>query len=285
MFFFTKLAGALLKPLSLVVMALLVGLLVAAFTRWRRSGLALIGVTTLALALVSWWPVSNTLMAPLERVYTPLAVEPADGSGRTLPADVAAIVVLGGGAVDDPSLPLSAQLSATSLQRLIEGIRLWRLRPDAVLVTSGALPHGRSQAEIAADLAVALGLPRARIRMLPTARNTAEEAAAYADLIDTLSADGTVAGFRKPVVVSSASHLPRAIAEFRSQGLEPVAAPTAHRAIPQRFALPGDFAPEADDLRTTEAAWHEFLGRLWARLRERADDHLRRLSGDSGQVD
>ncbi len=268
MFLFTKLAGALLKPLSLIVIGLLVGLIVAAFTRWRRSGLTLIGVTTLALALISWWPVSNTLMAPLERVYMPVQVSAPDEAAWTLPRNVAAIVVLGGGAVDDPSLPLSAQLSATSLQRLIEGIRLWRLRPDALLVTSGALPRGRSQAEIAADLAVALGVPRARLRMLPTARNTAEEAAAYAELAGTLGADGdNAAGFRQPVVVSSASHLPRAIAEFRNQGLEPLAAPTAHRAMPERFALPSDFAPQADDLRTTEAAWHEFLGRLWARLR------------------
>ncbi|MEX0431555.1 ElyC/SanA/YdcF family protein [Spiribacter insolitus] len=274
MFFFTKLAGALLKPLSLVVIALVVGLILAAFTRFRRSGLALIGVTTLALALISWWPISNTLMAPLERVHTPVEVgAPDNPTDQALPRGVAAIVVLGGGAVDDPSLPLTAQLSPTSLQRLIEGIRLWRLRPDALLVTSGALPRGRSQAAIAADLAVLLGVPREQIRRLPAARNTAEEAAAYAALAANVSDDSAsgdeVRGLtlRQPVVVSSASHLPRAIAEFKSQGLEPLPAPTAHRASPQRFALPGDFVPQADDLRTAEAAWHEFLGRLWAWLR------------------
>lgn len=266
MFFFTKLAGALLKPLSLVVIALLAGLLLAAFTRFRRSGLALMGVTTLSLALISWWPVANTLMAPLEGGYPPLAVStPAEPTEQMLPQDVTAIVVLGGGAVDDPSLPLSAQLSATSLQRLIEGIRLWRMRPDALLVTSGALPRGRSQAAIAADMAVALGVPRAQIRMLPAARNTDEEAAAYAEWVRTR--DDNTAGVRQPLLVSSASHLPRAVAAFKSQGLEPLPAPTAHRAIPQQFARPGDFAPSADDLRTTEAAWHEYLGRLWARLR------------------
>ncbi|AGY92736.1 hypothetical protein SPICUR_09075 [Spiribacter curvatus] len=266
MFFFTKLAGALLKPLSLVVIALLVGLLMAALTRFRRSGLALMGVTTLSLALISWWPVSNSLMAPLEGGYPPLAVStPAEPTEQMLPQDVAVIVVLGGGAVDDPSLPLSAQLSATSLQRLIEGIRLWRMRPDALLVTSGALPRGRSQAAIAADMAVALGVPRAQIRMLPAARNTDEEAAAYAEWVSTR--DDNTAGLRQPLLVSSASHLPRAVAAFEHEGIEPRPAPTAYRAIPQRFARPGDFAPSADDLRTTEAAWHEYLGRVWARLR------------------
>ncbi|MEX0371826.1 ElyC/SanA/YdcF family protein [Spiribacter roseus] len=268
MFFFTKLAGALLKPLSLVVIALLVGLLMAAFTRFRRTGLALMGVTTLALALISWWPVSNSLMAPLESGYPPLAVStPAEPTEQMLPQDVAAIVVLGGGAVDDPSLPVSAQLSATSLQRLIEGIRLWRMRPDALLITSGALPRGRSQAAIAADMAVALGVPRGQIRMLPAARNTEEEAAAYAEWVNTR--DDNTAGLRQPLLVSSASHLPRAIAAFDHEGIEPRPAPTAHRAVPEQFARPGDFAPSADDLRTTEAAWHEYLGRVWAWLRGR----------------
>ena len=302
MFFLTKLAGALLKPLTLIVAALVLGLLLAAFSRFRRSGLVLMGLATLTLALISWWPVANQLIAPLERQYPPVAVPAvstgADTAGASpgaqpkrdghpaLPAQTAAIVVLGGGGIDDPSLPLSAQLSPASLQRLVEGIRLWRLRPDAVLVTSGALSQGRSQAEIAADLAVALGVPRAQIRTLPDARNTQEEAAAYADLAEALSGalDGALADstdgsaltlserLHRPVVVSSASHLPRAIAYFRSEGLDPLPAPTAHRALPERFALPGDFAPQADDLRTTEAAWHEYLGRLWARLR----------GGDSG---
>ena len=297
MFFFTKLAGALLKPLSLVLGALLIGLVLAALTRYRRSGLALVGLATLTLALISWWPIANTFIEPLERHHP---VTPP------LPHDVAAIVVLGGGGIDAPALPLTAQLSSSSLQRLVEGIRLWRLRPEALLVTSGALPHGRSQAQIAADLAVALGVPRTRIRTLPDARNTEEEAAAYADLAEALqgsagrpgeglgtasgTAQGTASGaapgsatsggsdgdapglsqsLRRPVVVSSASHLPRAMAYFRQEGLDPLPAPTAHRALPQRFATPGDFAPQADDLRTTESAWHELLGRLWASLRGR----------------
>jgi len=256
MFFLTKLAGALLKPLSLVIAALLLGLLLAALTRYRRTGLTVIALATLGLGAISLWPVANTLIAPLERQYPPVsALEQAPG----------AIVVLGGGGVDDPSLPLTAQLSATSLQRLIEGVRLWRQYPEALLVTSGALSRGRSQAAIAADLAIDLGVSADRVRRLPGARNTEEEAAAYARDI----AAGERPRLEAPVVVSSASHLPRAIAYFRGEGLEPVPAPTAHRAHPRHFDRPTDFAPSADDLRTTEAAWHEYLGRLWAWLRGR----------------
>jgi len=179
--------------------------------------------------------------------------------------------------VDDPSKPLTAQLSSSSLTRLTEGVRLWRLRPEAILVTSGALSRGRPQAEIAADLAEQLGVPLEQIRTLSEARNTEEEARAYAALHRYLTGrmglddedHTTSADQPQPILVTSASHMSRALAAFRHEGLDPIPAPTAHRATPRHFDLPTDFAPSADDLRTTEAAWHEFLGRAWAWVRGR----------------
>lgn len=262
-FFLTKLAGALLKPLTLVMMGLLLGLMLVALTRWRRAGLTVLGLATLGLGLISTWPLAHSLVAPLEQTYPPVAVD------KPLPQHVAAIVVLGGGGVDAPSLPLTAQLSEASLQRLVEGIRLWRLHPEAVLVTSGALASGRSQASIAAELAVALGVPRAQIHTLPEARNTEEEAAAYANLASRLAAEQGTEAARQPVVVTAASHQPRAMVHFRNEGLDPLPAPIAHRAVDRRRNRPGDFVPSSGHIRTTEMAWHEVLGQHWNRLRGR----------------
>ena len=91
MFFLTKLAGALLKPLTLVMAGLVLGLLLAAFTRWRRAGLSLVALATLALGLINTWPLAHSLVAPMEQTDPPLAVD------EPLPDDVPAIVVLGGG--------------------------------------------------------------------------------------------------------------------------------------------------------------------------------------------
>ena len=219
MFFLTKLAGALLKPLTLVMMGLLLGLMLVALTRWRRAGLTVLGLATLGLGLISTWPLAHSLVA--------------------------------------------------SLQRLAEGIRLWRLHPEAVLVTSGALASGRSQASIAAELAVALGVPRAQIHTLPEARNTEEEAAAYANLASRLAAEQGTEAARQPVVVTAASHQPRAMIHFRNEGLDPLPAPIAHRAVDRRRNRPGDFVPSSGHIRTTEMAWHEVLGQHWNRLRGR----------------
>lgn len=254
MFFLTKLAGAALKPLSLILLILVVGLLLAGLargrTRPRRIGLSLIGLATLGLALIAWWPISARIIEPLEQQYPAMTAE-------ALPTTVSAIVVLGGGSHEDPAVPLTSQLGQSSLQRLIEGVRLWRLRPDATLITSGSSASGRAQALIAADLATALGVPPQSIEPMPEARNTLEEAASFAELQVLLALQGPV------LLVSSASHLPRAVRIFEQAGITVIPAPTGHRAIARDLNRPGDFAPSAESLRTTEAAWHEYLGRLW----------------------
>ena len=254
MFFLTKLAGAALKPLSLILLMLLVGLLLAGLAwgrpQQRRIGLSLIGLATLALALIAWWPISARLIESLEQQYPAMTAE-------ALPNNVSAIIVLGGGGSEDSTIPLTSQLGQSSLQRLAEGVRLWRLRPEARLVTSGSSASGRAQALIAADLAAALGVPPESIEPMPEPRNTLEEAASFAELQTLLALQGPV------LLVSSASHLPRAVKIFEQAGVAVIPAPTGHRAIARDLNRPGDFAPSAESLRTTEAAWHEYLGRLW----------------------
>lgn len=251
MFLLTKILGALLMPLPLVLLGLLLGLSLAALTRWRRAGLAVIAAATLALGLLAWWPLADRLIGPLEAAYP--ALEPGE-----LPEDVAAVVVLGAGSVWAPELPVTSRLSATAVRRLTEGVRLWRQRPAAMFVVSGWGAE-RPEAELAAGFLRGLGLPPGRIRALPRPRNTEDEAEAYAEL----ALDG------RPVLVTSAAHMPRAVAAFRAAGVSPVPAPTDHRAVRRGFHYPRDYVPQARDLETSERAWHEYLGHAWAWLRGR----------------
>lgn len=250
-FFVTKILGAVLMPLPLILLGLAVGLGVAALTRWRRLGLGVIALVALGLAALSWWPAADRLIAPLERSYPTL--NPAD-----LPDQVPAVVVLGAGSVWAPELPVTSRLSATAVRRLTEGVRLWRRRPGAAFVVSGWGAE-RPEAELAAAFLRSLGVPADAIRALPRPRNTEEEAAAYADL--------DLRG--RPVLVTSAAHLPRAVAAFRSAGVDPIPAPTDHRAVRRGFHYARDYVPQARDLETAERAWHEYLGHAWAWLRGR----------------
>ncbi|HOJ20327.1 MAG TPA: envelope biogenesis factor ElyC, partial [Armatimonadota bacterium] len=117
-----------LFPVPLCVLLLLAGVLLlwpAKNRRWGRA-LASAGLCVLLLGALPPFPEVGIryLEAPWS-VYKPVAG-----------ADVRWVVVLGGGVTVDPSLPPTTQLTRSSLVRLIEGIRILKLHPEARLLLS-----------------------------------------------------------------------------------------------------------------------------------------------------
>jgi uncharacterized SAM-binding protein YcdF (DUF218 family) len=110
------------------------------------------------------------------------------------------------------------------------------------------------------EVAVALGVPSERIMQIDTARDTEQEA---------LALRAVVAG--EPVaLVSSAWHLPRAMALCRRQGLDVLACPTDYAARPPRLR-PVDFLSwNLSGLERSTKAVYEYIGASWSRLRGRA---------------
>jgi uncharacterized SAM-binding protein YcdF (DUF218 family) len=77
-----------------------------------------------------------------------------------------------------------------------------------------------------------------------------------------------VVGSDRFVMVTSASHMPRAMALFQKQGMNPIPAPTDFWVkTSQQGIHPGSFYPRADGLRKMERVMHEYLGLVWAKLR------------------
>ncbi|MFY0992615.1 ElyC/SanA/YdcF family protein [Halomonas sp. C05BenzN] len=242
------LAAQLLMPMPLMLAGVVAGLVLRGVGR-RRLGNALgIGAVGL-LVLASWAPVADRLLEPLEQRY-PAMVMPL-----ATPAE--AIVVLGGGWHPATEWPVTAQLSESSLPRLVEGLRLWHAQPEALLIVSG----GNSEPSLPgvavgyARAAKALGVPDASLAVLDSARNTGEEARAVRDRL------GEGASI---VLVTSASHMPRAKRHFEAAGLYPQPAPThfltGRHSGGWRYWLPG-----AEHLAKTERALYEWLGRLAVR--------------------
>ena len=112
------------------------------------------------------------------------------------------IHVFGAGYILDKRLNPSQQLSPTSLIRLVEAIRLMKSYPNAVLVTSGHSRYGlKSQAEVARDAAISLGVPYNKIKVLTTPDNTFTEIQSFTQ--KNRGNDVSV------IAVSDALHLPR----------------------------------------------------------------------------
>lgn len=241
------LAAQLLMPLPICLGLLGVGILLLK-RRYRRTGWSALVSGLALLTLASWGPVAERLLMPLETRYPALQSLPK-------PSSAEAIVVLGGGW--RPSAPWSstARLNDSSASRLMEGVRLWRQATDLPLVVTGASRHPEETpiAQGYADSAQALGVPDTRLHVLDEPTDTGQEAQAVRGVFG----EGATV-----VLVTSASHMPRAVRHFRQAGLTPLPAPTHYLLETGKKRTLGYWVPSARHLRKTERALYEALGLL-----------------------
>jgi uncharacterized SAM-binding protein YcdF (DUF218 family) len=240
----------------LCVLLLLAGVLLLWRAKNRRWGRALASAGLGVLLLGALPPLPEAGIRYLEAPWS--IYKPAAG------ADVRWVVVLGGGVTVDPGLPPTAQLTRSSLIRLVEGIRILGLHPQARLLLSGGTPFGapRSEAAVMADAARQLGVSADRIVLEESSWDTEGQAAGVRPIVG-----------RDPfVVVTTASHLRRAMALFEAQGLSPIPAPAEPRIKQGTCAIPDLrwLYPSAENLQVSTVVVYEFLGMAWARLRGKA---------------
>ena len=152
-------------------------------------------------------------------------------------------------------------------ERIIEGAAVARAMPDAALWIVGGVRDRRSPLADVDWTAASwrrLGVPASQIRIVR----------------DTLDTCANASGFaaRRPagelLLVTSALHMPRAVACFRRHGLAPIAYPVDYLNPPVEGA--GDlFQPNLiANIERTDAALHEWLGLLLYRLQGRTTDLL-----------
>jgi uncharacterized SAM-binding protein YcdF (DUF218 family) len=260
MFFFKKLISAFLLPLPFCLGLMAVGLFLLWFTKRQRLGRGIVTGGFVLLTLLSYRFVAQALMEPLENDHAAVLVAAQKSSEPPGVRQARWIVVLGAGHVTLPEWPPTSQLNPSALARISEGVRLHRLIPGAKLLVSGGIgPVGMRQADILARVATIMGVPPSDIVADDRSRDTEEEA--Y-HLKQHLRGD-------RFVLITSAAHLPRAVALFRKQGLDPIPAP----ADPWARDMPGvalnDLFPGSGALHIVESATHEYLGTLWSKLRGR----------------
>lgn len=91
--------------------------------------------------------------------------------------DIKWVVVLGGGHISDPKIPITGQLSDASMARLVEGIRLHRELPKSKLILSGGSFFDRvSNAKVLSEVAMALGVKKKNILLEEISKDTEDQA-------------------------------------------------------------------------------------------------------------
>jgi uncharacterized SAM-binding protein YcdF (DUF218 family) len=254
-----KIIALLFLPLSFALIAGLTGLVLLHLRRRERLARLLITASLLALAFFSNKGVASLLLAPLENRH---AAVPELSPGDTLPAELAAcrfVAVLGGGHGESDGFSRINQLSPAALGRLAEAIRILRLLPeDARLIVSGHAGEDKTtHAQVLAEAALSLGVPPARILRLDTPRDTEDEARAILARV----------GQAPVAVVTSAWHMPRAVALCRGAGLQTVPCPADFLLKPGADTGLRLLQFDLGALERSTKAIREYLGLVWASLR------------------
>jgi len=256
MFWVKKIVSQLFMPIPLTVLLMIIAAALwrgSALKRTSFAGLCLVGGIIL-LGSLSQTNISYLLTDSLESQYK---VNSAPFTHQS----ACWVMVLGSGHSEKANLTAVQQLSSVALGRLIEGIRQLSLGQDCQLVVSG-WNGGYMQtahANVMKQAAIELGVNSDKITTFPDAKDTIEEAMFLYPLV----------GQHPFRLVTSATHIPRAMMIFNSLGM-------------QAEAAPGDFIAnkglwwrlDADNLLNSQRSIHEYLGMLWIKFKGVSADQM-----------
>jgi uncharacterized SAM-binding protein YcdF (DUF218 family) len=245
--FLTKLLPVFLYPVGAAIALLLLAAMASGLGRGRvAAGLA--GAAVLLLWGASAPIVGNWAYGTLEGQY------PSRPIAETADAEVAIVL---GGAVLQPVAPrVTAEFSEAG-DRIVHAVRLYKAgKVKRILVTGGNipwLPDAVPEADLIRDYLVEFGVPAAAIEVANQSRNTYENALEIKEIWDRQR-------FASALLVTSAAHMPRAMAVFRGLGLPVTASSTDVRAVPRSQATILDWLPDIEALDLTTRAVKEWLG-------------------------
>jgi uncharacterized SAM-binding protein YcdF (DUF218 family) len=252
-FYVSKILWFFLQPSNAVLFLLIAGVAMA-WSRWARAGRAIVLAAGVAMLLGGISPLGHALILPLENRFARTALEegpPPDG-----------ILILGGA----QDMSVTAARGSVALneagERLVEAALLARRFPNAKVVFTGGssaiFGDRTSEAEGARILLTGLGISNDRLMLEKRAKNTYQNAQFSKDLI-------------KPdkqarwLLVTSASHMPRAMGSFRAVGFKiepwPVDYRTRGREDIYRF-----FPRASEGWRRVDSAVREWAGLAIYRL-------------------
>jgi uncharacterized SAM-binding protein YcdF (DUF218 family) len=260
MFFaLSKIFEFLFAPTHFILFTLVVGVGLL-YTRYGKWGRRLTALSTALLALMAFGPVGAMLAYPLEARFPqqqPDALAEPDG-----------IVVLGGSLDEELSADRGRVVFNEAAERLIAPIELSRRFPKARLVFTGGsgrlLGATAPEAPLVRQFWSAIGLDQGTVIYEDRSRNTVENALFTRDLLQPKTGE-------RWLLITSATHMPRAVGIFRKAGFPVIAYPVdfstsgdfwrwpAHHSVPRRLGI-------------VDHAVHEWFGLVANRLTGKSDE-------------
>jgi uncharacterized SAM-binding protein YcdF (DUF218 family) len=245
-----KIMSTLMYPSTFVLLLIFLAFILLLIRRLRGAGLSLFIV--LVLVFLGSSPLVSDVYHRHERQYTPTPV------AESPTAD--AIVLLAG----DISIPIPPRVeSQVRGNRSVHTLRLYRAGKAPLIIVSGGNVFSqkgfRPEAAYTADLLEEWGIPQSAIIFEGNSRNTRENAVETLRLLKNRQ-------LNRVLLVTSAFHMPRALAAFRGVGIDATPSPSS---ISAELAQPAllDWIPSLDGLGTMQGIVHEKIGIFVYRMR------------------
>ena len=267
-FFFGKLVWAVLQPGNLLLLCLLGGFFV--LLQGRRRGEIALAVASIGFLLLAVAPIGPGMLLVLEQRFP---------RPSALPDRIDGILVLGGAVDQRLSLAYGETVFGNSVARVLAGVALARRHPEAKLALIGGegdfFPVGFAESRATSSFVVEEGIPPARIVLEEQSRSTHENAVYAKDLIRPKPAE-------KWILVTSAYHMPRAVACFRAVDWQVIPYPVDFRVDP-RTGLRANFNL-LEGLSAATVAGKEWAGLVGYRLMGWTGDLFPAPPPDPGRV-
>ena len=255
--FLSKLASIVAYPLGLTIFLFLLGMLCRlAELRKFGTGLIIISVAVLITTSSPWFAV--WALRSLENQYPPVSIDQTSE---------ARLIVMLGGAL---ALPLSPRLSAEltdSSDRILHTARLYRAGKASKIFLSGGnvFPefHEKGESYYVAKLLVEWGVDESAIEMEIESRSTRQNALKTREYLERRGLIN-----KSIILVTSSTHMPRAVATFRAVGINVIPSTTDISVTSQSKPSVFNWLPSLGALAGSTRAWHEYLGMWIYRMRD-----------------
>jgi uncharacterized SAM-binding protein YcdF (DUF218 family) len=256
-FYASKILLFLAQPSTAVALLLMTGTVLAGGKRRPLLGRRMLALGIVLLVVLGLSPIANILLMPLEERFPRGA----------LPSEVAGVLVLGGFEEARISAGRGGLAVDEAADRLTEALLLARRLPSAKLIFTGGvasfLPPDYGTAEPISRFLEQAGIARERVVLESRSRNTYENAVLSRELLQPRPG-------QRYLLVTSAYHMPRALATFRVQGFDIIAWPVDYRTRDggDRLRL---FESIPEGLMRVDLAFKEWVGLVAYYLTGRSD--------------
>ena len=233
------------------------GSILVLFTQKKKLGKIILLVGIVLVALFGYPLVPDLILNPLERYYPPVVFSKTNDSPKiTAPL----IGILGNSSYWDSNTPSNLRMNQDYVTRILEGVRLHRHLPNARLIISvpGQQMNDQEKMKLISEFMHIIKVDETKVDIFTAALDTEDEIIAFK----------SKAGTNLCYVVSTSSHLPRAMVLAGRHKLNAIPSPASYLVTPPgEVFTPEKLFPGAENFRNAERAVYEYLGLAWEKVR------------------